>query len=544
MTTHGSISGSDGGSESQALLEQLERLRADHHRGQRMLYRQGVLLWGISRAVDQKPRLVPFSSVSQELKKLLAPLALGKTAPDPASPWSSLRRTAWWELDLPPDVVQGGARGRDLVHKHDLQGGLTAELYERLRSDRCFRDRAVQLLAAQITQPQQRQHVLQTLGFAEVSAADDAAPQEAAAACEWDIAVGQVLERRELHARYGGARYGRMAPSSKTPNFFLFTDEEAVEASRYAHDGWRPGGRFHYTGAGHVGEQTVTGPNRAVLDHVSDGRTLRLFESKATSVRYLGEFTVDPSAPYDLANAPARGGDTRRVIIFHLLPVGQVLDPSERSWVPVASATGVSTSSTDETVTRDTVEAGREEGDNTWRERLTSRRSGIAIAVGILAIVDIGLLLVSLARDDEGTQPQQVSAQQATSAQSSSPVPSTTQPVTSSLSTTAPVPSAPSSAQLSAGNPPQEPALTVSAQSKTAEPFETIPLTGHYEGAGSTLRMQQRRAGIWITFPLPTTTDASGNFTAYVELGEPGPHRLRVVSATGAVSNEITVTVR
>jgi hypothetical protein len=32
-----------------------------------------------------------------------------------------------------------------------------------------------------------------------------------------------------------------------------------------------------------------------------------------------------------------------------------------------------------------------------------------------------------------------------------------------------------------------------------------------------------------VNFPLPVTTDSAGHFSAYVELGRPGMHWLRVV---------------
>ena len=34
--------------------------------------------------------------------------------------------------------------------------------------------------------------------------------------------------------------------------------------------------------------------------------------------------------------------------------------------------------------------------------------------------------------------------------------------------------------------------------------------------------MQRWEGGKWLDFPLPTKTDQSGQFTTYVELGQPG----------------------
>ena len=58
----------------------------------------------------------------------------------------------------------------------------------------------------------------------------------------------------------------------------------------------------------------------------------------------------------------------------------------------------------------------------------------------------------------------------------------------------------------------------------TARPFETVRMVGTYIGARARtiLRVQQHQGGDWVDFPLPTTTDDSGDFTVYVELGSPG----------------------
>jgi hypothetical protein len=89
------------------------------------------------------------------------------------------------------------------------------------------------------------------------------------------------------------------------------------------------------------------------------------------------------------------------------------------------------------------------------------------------------------------------------------------------------------------------PLLTVVAATRFASPYETVRLKGQFVKSNSVLRVQQRQGTRWTTFPLPTTTDGSGRYNAYVELANPGPHELRVVSKeTGAASNVVTVTVR
>jgi len=86
---------------------------------------------------------------------------------------------------------------------------------------------------------------LRSLGFEVIADRADTA---------WGITVGQVLTRRELQQRYGGAPYGGIEPSRSTPNVLLFTDPATGERHGYF-DGWADDGCFHYTGEGQRGDQ-------------------------------------------------------------------------------------------------------------------------------------------------------------------------------------------------------------------------------------------------------------------------------------------------
>ena len=78
----------------------------------------------------------------------------------------------------------------------------------------------------------------------------------------------------------------------------------------------------------------------------------------------------------------------------------------------------------------------------------------------------------------------------------------------------------------------------------SAKPFQTVPIQGTYRGGGGTLlRVQRWESGKWLDFPLPTTTDESGRFTAYVELGQPGRYTLRVLDPDSGVTSKILVLV-
>ena len=136
----------------------------------------------------------------------------------------------------------------------------------------------------------------------------------------WDIPVGKVLPRRELHARFHGNHQRGIAPCAKNPNILLFTYSSG---RLYGYDdGWRDDGAFHYAGEGQEDDQEFTGGNRAVRDHRQNGRALRLFEGAGgATVRYLGEYEVDELDPTYRTEAPDRNGDLRSMIVFRLRPV-------------------------------------------------------------------------------------------------------------------------------------------------------------------------------------------------------------------------------
>jgi hypothetical protein len=78
----------------------------------------------------------------------------------------------------------------------------------------------------------------------------------------------------------------------------------------------------------------------------------------------------------------------------------------------------------------------------------------------------------------------------------------------------------------------------------SGRPFETIRIQGRYRGGADTfLRVQRSEGGKWLAFPVPTKTDQSGRFTAYVEFGQPGRYRLRVLDPDSGVTSKPFVLV-
>jgi hypothetical protein len=153
------------------------------------------------------------------------------------------------------------------------------------------------------------------------------------------------------------------------------------------------------------------------------------------------------------------------------------------------------------------------------------RRFGyVAVAAAALAALLIGALLVAANRD------RGVTAQSVPTATASA-TPTVTKPTNE-----------PSNESTAIGR--EEPTVQLKDLPDPARPFETVQIQGTYPGEGDTfLRVQRWENGKWLDFPLPTKTDKSGRFTAYVELGQPGRYRLRVLDPDSGVACEPFVLV-
>jgi hypothetical protein len=156
----------------------------------------------------------------------------------------------------------------------------------------------------------------------------------------WTLNAGEAIERVKLHELYGGRKQGGIGPSRKTPNVFVFSDPASGEQHGYI-DSWRNDGCFHYTGEGQRGDQQMKSGNRAILEHVAEGRALRLFRGARGTVIYEGEFELDPESPWYTTDAPETGnGPVRSVIVFRMRPKDNVPKPSTSKLDAVASTPG------------------------------------------------------------------------------------------------------------------------------------------------------------------------------------------------------------
>ena len=90
--------------------------------------------------------------------------------------------------------------------------------------------------------------------------------------------------------------------------------------------------------------------------------------------------------------------------------------------------------------------------------------------------------------------------------------------------------------------PVKERTIRLELAAERAKPWQTVPIQGIYRGGADTLlRVQRWEGGRWLAFPLPTKTDRSGQFSAFVELGEPSRYRLRVLDPDSGVKSKAFV---
>jgi len=152
---------------------------------------------------------------------------------------------------------------------------------------------------------------------------------------EWTLKPGESLTRDQRREIFGGALYGGIEPSAKSPNIFIYSDPARGSAYGYKYDGWNSDDSVYlYTGEGRVGDQLLTHGNKAIVEHKLTGRSLRLFvadgpisnESNEKNHIYLGEFEIDEDFPYYQADALDESQtEIRTVFVFRLKSKGQVI---------------------------------------------------------------------------------------------------------------------------------------------------------------------------------------------------------------------------
>lgn len=134
---------------------------------------------------------------------------------------------------------------------------------------------------------------------------------------ELPFEVGALYNRqKQIHGVFGGQQQGGISTPKEHPLVIAFTGEAGV--SHGYHDFWDDDEVFHYFGEGQVGDMKYVAGNRAIGEHVRDGKTLVVFQmmGKGRPYRYLGRFMCQSS--YVQPGTPDREGQLRSAIVFRL----------------------------------------------------------------------------------------------------------------------------------------------------------------------------------------------------------------------------------
>ena len=120
--------------------------------------------------------------------------------------------------------------------------------------------------------------------------------------------------RKDLHELYGGNQQSGIASCANHPFVFLFSAPEGEEFGYK--DGWISDTEFVYTGEGQRGDMEFVRGNRAIRDHLENGKQLHLFERyRMGDYKYLGEFQYKS---FDYQKGKDFDGRERQIIRFNL----------------------------------------------------------------------------------------------------------------------------------------------------------------------------------------------------------------------------------
>ena len=117
--------------------------------------------------------------------------------------------------------------------------------------------------------------------------------------------------RRDIHAVYGGQQQGGICTPSRHSVIIVFTGSTG-EQHGYV-DGWTSEGVFRYFGEGQVGDMVFERGNRAIRDHLGNGKDLLLSDPPAGrgplpgSVRVRRLHCAGYTAPATLRRLHSRG---------------------------------------------------------------------------------------------------------------------------------------------------------------------------------------------------------------------------------------------
>jgi hypothetical protein len=152
-----------------------------------------------------------------------------------------------------------------------------------------------------------------------------------------DFGQGKKYLRKDIIDTYGGQSRSGITTPSNHPIIFLFTSKVGEQFGY--DDGWTDDGTFEICGEGQVGDMEFVRGNKAVLEHLENGKELHLFEAVGGGyVRYISEMFYK-SHREDIG--PDKNGADRKRILFELTPFEiKTESPEQKQERNKASITG------------------------------------------------------------------------------------------------------------------------------------------------------------------------------------------------------------
>ncbi|MEN5210071.1 HNH endonuclease [Stenotrophomonas terrae] len=132
--------------------------------------------------------------------------------------------------------------------------------------------------------------------------------------------VGALYSRLlDIHDVLGGQQRSGISTPPKSPFVIIFTGEAGKQHGY--NDRWDDNGHFHYFGEGQIGDMQDKRGNRAIREHLVNGKRLVVFQMMGHSrpCRYMGEFRYINS--YKEPGIPDTKGTPRVAIVFELEPL-------------------------------------------------------------------------------------------------------------------------------------------------------------------------------------------------------------------------------
>jgi len=131
--------------------------------------------------------------------------------------------------------------------------------------------------------------------------------------------IGNVYNRkRDIHAVFGGQHQGGISTPKNYQIVFAFTGSSGKKHGYK--DYWTDDGAFCLYGEGQKGDMRFKSGNKAIRDHIVNGKELLLFEMLGRGrVRFEGQFACES---WHFSRATDTEGVPRKAIVFHLFPLG------------------------------------------------------------------------------------------------------------------------------------------------------------------------------------------------------------------------------